>query len=129
MEIGKLAKQVSEDIRVVVLSLDDDDTKIKRLGYAIKESIRNGSWVLVENMHLLNEWPSDVLRLLYDIKDSKCSKEELDLWNDYRLNILEAKSDKKRDRKLDIHHNFRLWLIADLDHLSNVSRLVCVQRR
>lgn len=65
IEIGKLAKEIHDEIRVVILSLDDEDNKIKRLGYAIKESIRNGSWVIVENIHLLNQWSHDVLKLLY----------------------------------------------------------------
>ncbi|CAF0940788.1 unnamed protein product, partial [Brachionus calyciflorus] len=120
IEIGKLAKEINEDIRVVILSLGDDDNKIKRLGYAIKESIKNGSWVIVENVHLLKNWTSDVLKLLYDIKDSNCSQEEMDLWDDYSLNIPENRSCKSKDKKIDIHENFRLWLLADLDHLSNI---------
>lgn len=67
IEIGKFAKEFEEDKRVVILSLDDDDSKVKRLGYALKESIKNGSWVIVENIHLLEFWPKDVLKFLYVI--------------------------------------------------------------
>ncbi|RNA23048.1 dynein heavy chain domain-containing 1, partial [Brachionus plicatilis] len=120
IEIGKLAKEIHEDIRVVILSLDDEENKIKRLGYAIKESIRNGSWVVVENVHLLSEWSRDVLKLLYDIKDSSRSKEEMELWNDYSLNIPETKNERTRNRRIGIHENFRLWLLADMENLYKI---------
>lgn len=64
-EISKLAKEMQDDIKVIVLSIDNDKTRTKRLAHALNESIRNGSWIIVENAHLLTEWPKDVLKLLF----------------------------------------------------------------
>ncbi len=50
---------------MIVLSLENQDIKIKRFGIALKDAIKNGFWIVVENVHLLKEWPNDLLKLLY----------------------------------------------------------------
>jgi hypothetical protein len=65
IEISKLAKEIKNDVKVIVLSMDNQESKLKRLGVALKDSIKNGNWIIVENAHLLNDWPKDALKLLY----------------------------------------------------------------
>lgn len=60
-----MAKQTNEDIKVIVVSLENNDSKLKRLGVALRDSIKNGYWIVVENVHILDTWPKDVLKLLY----------------------------------------------------------------
>lgn len=65
LEISKLAKKCKEDAKVIVISLENQELKLKRLGIALRESIKIGNWLIVENTHLLKEWPNELLKLLY----------------------------------------------------------------
>lgn len=65
LEISKLAKNIKDDVKVIVMSLENQEVKLRRLGIALKESIKNGNWIVVENAGLLNEWPRDILKILY----------------------------------------------------------------
>ena len=50
------------------------------------------------------------------------SKEEQDCWQDYNLNISETNNDDSRDRMTDMNPNFRMWLIAQSNLISNIPR-------
>lgn len=63
LEISKLAKQ--SKTKVIVISLENQEIKLKRLGIALKECIKNGNWIIVENAGFLKEWSRDVLAFLY----------------------------------------------------------------
>lgn len=67
LEISKLAKRGKADAKVIVLSLENQEIKLKRLAIALRDSIKNGNWIIVENSGLLKDWPNDVLKLLYVI--------------------------------------------------------------
>lgn len=65
LEISRLAKKIKEDTKVIVISLENQDIKLRRLGIALKDSIKNGNWIIVENAGLLSDWPRDILKILY----------------------------------------------------------------
>jgi hypothetical protein len=48
------------------------------------------------------------------------SQEELDLWQDYYLNIPEPKDISDSQSKFTVHKNFRLWLIAEMDKVDQI---------
>jgi len=48
------------------------------------------------------------------------SQEELDMWQDYYLNIPEPKNMSDSLCKFTVHKNFRLWLIAEMDKVNQI---------
>ena len=36
--------------------------------HAIKESVKNGNWILIENVHLIEDWPVELIKLIYVLK-------------------------------------------------------------
>lgn len=65
IEITNLAKQTNPNIKVKLLSVSNDKNKMKTFNDELKESIRMGDWVIVQNAHLLKEWSRDTLNLLF----------------------------------------------------------------
>lgn len=118
IEISKYGKQLQEDKQIFIITLDDEESKIKRLDMAITESIKNGGWVIIENPQFILNWPKDILKTFYKIKDAKILKEENDFWEDYNLNIPEARD--QYESSLFVHDNFRMWFICDNDQLFNL---------
>ena len=113
IEISKYGKKLQEDKKIFTITLDDDETKMKRLDMALSECIKTGGWIIIENPHLVNNWPKETLKRFFQIKDARILKEESDYWEDYNLNIPEAKNSSN----FVIHDNFRLWLVCDNDQL------------
>ena len=61
------------------------------------------------------------LKILKEIKDSNRTQDEINLWDDHKLNIPEGKeSDSLKDERLFVHKNFRLWLVTESDYVSNI---------
>jgi hypothetical protein len=127
--------------KVVTIALEQNNIKFDRLHKAMREAIRTGSWVIIENAHHVVEWPREILNLFYRIKDSLKFQEEQELWQDYRLNIqqklygkdenladsieiggsggkskeaLNPSRNEPGNEKLIIHKKFRLWIVTGL---------------
>ncbi len=65
-EITEKARKISPAIKVIVFALDDDETRnMQRFYNALSDSIKNGNWIIVDNIHLVKTWTSDILQLLY----------------------------------------------------------------
>jgi len=65
-EIIKFGIEKSIDqTKIIIITIDNDKLKLKRLNVALNEAIRLGHWIVIENAHLLNEWPDDILRIIY----------------------------------------------------------------
>ena len=64
-EITKQAKLVDPDIKVIILPIDPENSRLKRVDVALQEAIRSGYWILIENAHLITEWPIELLKILY----------------------------------------------------------------
>ncbi len=52
-------------MKVKLLSTSNDKTKMKTFDDELKESMRMGDWVIVQNAHLLKEWSRETLNLLF----------------------------------------------------------------
>ncbi len=65
MEIIRYAEKSSIQTKVIVSTLDNQSSKLKRLSMALNEAIQLGHWIVIENAHLLNEWPDEILRIIY----------------------------------------------------------------
>ena len=63
-ELIKYAEK-SAETKIVITTLDSEKSKLKRVSMALNEAIRLGHWIVIENAHLLNEWPDDILRVIY----------------------------------------------------------------
>ena len=51
---------------VEVISLGGDEKiKLALFDHALKKAMSNGGWVIVENAHLVTEWPASVLSKLH----------------------------------------------------------------
>jgi hypothetical protein len=66
-EISKYGKSIDNEMKIISLTLDNTESKMKRFIAALRESIRSGAWIIVENAHLLTSWPKECLYLLYVI--------------------------------------------------------------
>jgi len=64
-EISKYGKSMDNDMKIISLTLDNTENKMKRFIAALRESIRSSAWIIVENAHLLTNWPKECLNLLY----------------------------------------------------------------
>jgi hypothetical protein len=63
-EINKLG--IENNINLIVISINNDiEAEVYKLANTIRESIRNGTWIIVENVHLIEQWPEDLLTLIY----------------------------------------------------------------
>jgi hypothetical protein len=67
LEISKYGKKLNENMKIIVFSLDDSKSKLNKLTIALKETIKTGGWIIIENPHLLIDWPNDLLEILYVI--------------------------------------------------------------
>lgn len=114
IEISKYGKKLQEDKKIFLITLEDEESKIKRLDMAINECVKTGGWIIIENPQFIKRWPKESLKRLYQIKDANVLKEESDYWEDYNLNIPEAKNSPE----IFIHANFRMWLICESDQMS-----------
>jgi hypothetical protein len=92
-----IKKATLKSTKVNVISIDDDPNLMYNLISNLKSSIKNGSWLIIDNIELLTSWPSELLSILYQIKDSNKSKSEIQLLKDYNLNIPENKDDDEYD--------------------------------
>lgn len=64
--ITEKAGKVNKNIKVVAFALDDEDPKgMQKLFGALEESMKNGNWIVIDNIHLVRSWPSDMLKLFY----------------------------------------------------------------
>jgi len=120
--------------KVAIVSLDNSsNVKFDRLGKALKEAIKVGSWVIVENAHHIIEWPREILNLFYRIKDSFKFHEEQELSKDYRINIDQQVAIESTEivklpgikktvygEAMLIHRNFRLWIVSESDMLRSL---------
>jgi hypothetical protein len=63
-EITKLG--IENNINLIVISINNDiEAEVRKLVNTIRESIRNGTWIIVENVHLIDQWPEELLMLIY----------------------------------------------------------------
>lgn len=83
--------------KVVTIALENSNIKFDRLHKALREAIKSGSWIVIENAHHVAEWPREILNLFYRIKDSFKFQEEQDLWQDYRLDIQQKRQQAKEE--------------------------------
>ena len=60
-----MAKQINTNMKVKLLSASNYKTKMKTFDDELKESMRMGDWVIVQNAHLLKEWSRETLNLLF----------------------------------------------------------------
>jgi len=126
------AKETQAKTKVAIVSLDSSNSSVRfdRLRRALKEAIRVGSWLIVENAHHVTEWPKEILSLFYRIKDSFKFHEEQELAKDYRLDIEQQPAIESTEivklpaikktvfgEAMLIHRQFRLWLVSDSDGL------------
>lgn len=119
--IINFAKGNDLNIKINVVTLENSNIKFDRLSKAIKESIKTGNWLILENAHHIREWPRSILKLFYDIKDSNKFQDEQMIWKDYMLNINQnEKEGNILDEKLCIHPKFRLWIITESDQIINL---------
>ena len=86
------ATQTQPHTKVIVIALENSNVKFDRLNRALKEAIKAGSWIIIENAHHVTEWPRDILNLFYRIKDSFKFHQEQEISKDYRLNIQQNKN-------------------------------------
>lgn len=65
-EIAEKARGIDQGIKVIVFLIDDEDARdMQRLFDALHDSIKNGYWIIIDNAHLIENWNSEVLQLLY----------------------------------------------------------------
>lgn len=65
-EINRLARRVNSKAKVMNFTLlEADKDGLNAFLDELKESIRVGNWIIVENCHLVNNWPSEILQLLF----------------------------------------------------------------
>jgi len=65
-EVNMLARKVNAQARVISLTLLNGDKEGLDMFLAeLKESIRVGHWIIVENCHLVDNWPLEILQLLF----------------------------------------------------------------
>jgi hypothetical protein len=65
IELDKFATENNVKLIVTSLSKSCQDYEIKRIYNAIKDSIKNGNWIIIDNAHLIDEWPQEILQLIY----------------------------------------------------------------
>ncbi len=122
IEISKYGKQLQEDKKIFTITLDNEEAKLKRLEMALNDCIKTGGWIIIENPQFVKNWPKETLKRFFQIKDANILKEESDYWEDYNLNIPEAKNSSN----FVINGNFRIWLVCDSDQLFNLPEsLIC----
>ena len=63
-ELIKHAKTI-HDTKIIMITFDNGVSKLKRLHSALKEAIQKGYWIVIENAHALNEWPKEILNIIY----------------------------------------------------------------
>ena len=54
-------------MKIIVFSLDESKSKLNKLTNAHKETSKTGGLIIIENPHLLIDWPNDLLEILYVI--------------------------------------------------------------
>lgn len=119
--IINFAKENGFSTKIDIVTLENSNIKFDRLGKAIKESIKTGNWLILENAHHIKEWPLSILKLFYEIKDFNKFQDEENLWKDYKLNIQQAEKDiNVSNDKLHINPRFRLWIITESDQIINL---------
>ena len=70
-EIIQYAEKSAIKTKIIITTLYNEKSKLKRLSLALNEAIQLGHWIIIENAHLLNEWPDEILRIIY-VSEVKC---------------------------------------------------------
>ena len=78
-EISRFAKSMPQPTKIIAIALDtiiasemDSKAKFTRLNMALRDATKNGSWVLIENAHLITEWPRETMELIYVSEPKVC---------------------------------------------------------
>ncbi len=130
-----IIKQASlANTKVTVIALENKYLRYERVYLSMREAIKQGYWLIIENAQHIIEWPKEVLKLLYQIKDAPRLKEELEMSDDYALNIQESFNSANNNisdnpyaeftnDKIIIHKNFRLWFVTESDQIHKIPSL------
>ncbi len=65
VEICTFASSSQTDLVVKTLTLENDKMKLKKFTDDLRNAIGLGHWVIVENVHVVKEWPRETLNLLF----------------------------------------------------------------
>ncbi|XP_055972341.1 dynein heavy chain domain-containing protein 1 [Sorex fumeus] len=98
VEVIALGSEAWDPISVVVSTLH--------------QAMKEGHWLVLENCHLMQHWPNELLRPLLELLDAVKDASDPDL----QLLLAEPASRKVAT----VHQDFRLWLIMSADSLSSL---------
>ena len=66
MKITEKARRINQNIKVIAFTLSDDEPKtMQKFRHALEDSVKNGNWIIVDNVHLVKSWPPEILYLFY----------------------------------------------------------------
>jgi hypothetical protein len=152
-EIIEKAKAFDANIKVFTFSMDNESSteQVNQVVEALRHAIVNGDWVIIDNVHMIDYWPKQILNLVYvrstcfstlftlnlnlnldfkSIKDAKYSnsndlKMEYSNLKDFYLETsLEGGADLPGSVDTEIHAKYRLWLISDSDSVGKIPSIL-----